>query len=985
MSGPSSSQAAGDPLTGLDVRLWGKSPSPDRKLSRPYPLICHLLDTAAIAGAVFDRVLGRRRGEWLAEVVGVPGEDIRGLVMFWAGLHDIGKISPPFQSKEPVLFAAVAADGRYIAEAMSDGDRAFHHSQASQWILAQLFAESGYAVPTGPYADAAASYAHRVAQMLGGHHGRFHARLDLTEVHRPRMPERSASLGTGEWERQARLHVSALRELVGQGASAVPDGVLRGEAVAVLTGLVVCADWLASQEAYINMPGRLPLADWRATPEDVRGHWRRAVADSEEVVREAGLGRAHFKAVPPGCDGFRERFPKIAEPNPLQASLAERLPSVANGPGLLLITAPPGDGKTEASEFSAAHLAQVCGVGGLAFALPTMATSDAIFRRVRTFVRDNVAEGSSLALVHGMAWLSTDLDELARDTAEAASVLSDEADGYGAPFATDWLRGRRRGLHASFGAMTIDQLLAGVLPLKHNMLRLYGMSTKVVVIDEAHSYGPYMHSLLLELLQWLGAMRVPVVVMSATLAGRTAQSILDAYRRGCGHGVLPAGSRTAPYPGWVFLDAETGALSEPVEVGTDRPRELEVLLAGVLRPESPCADTAGKSPRERLEVLARLLEPLRDQGGCVLVCCNTVAEAQETYARLSAEFAGSAQVELLHARFQSRDRARITTWCEKAFGKPGDDGRSPDRPVSVILVATQIVEQSIDLDFDVVISDLAPIALLIQRAGRSRRHERGVRPAWTSGAGGAGRLIVLDPVDEAGGYSQPKPWGSVYFEALLRKTSALLRERAGKPISIPADVQNLVDEVYAQSFTTDLKGASEQEHKALMAAEVTRQATEIAERQIAQFAAIPVPPKVKDLQVLSGSKSGGLMREVDEATATTRLGADSARLVLVYRQPGGGRSLDAEGLLALPEADSGKTLRLDQIRTIMQYMVPAPGWWIRSGEDYGAPPRGWADQPLLRDLVLVEGREPKGGGWASISSRPCLEYLATGKGLSSDA
>ncbi|MGH3628629.1 MAG: CRISPR-associated endonuclease Cas3'', partial [Sciscionella sp.] len=629
----------------VDVRLWGKSD--DRGLARPYPLICHLLDTAAVTGALLDLVVGPERVAWLARQVGVPVCDFRALAMYWAGLHDLGKVSPSFQSKVPALYAPIRRDPRYVAAPAIDAERGFHHGDASQRILAHLFAADGYFVPGGAYADSMvpSCSAHQVAQMLGGHHGRFHRALTMRDIEEPWSAERAAVLGSGEWARQARAHMQAVRGLVGLGAGVVPADRIPGQVFAVLTGLVVTADWLASQESYISAGDRLPGLGWSANVQELAEHWRGAVRDSVAVVREAGLGRALFTPVPAGVEGFRRRFPQIATPNPLQASLAGCLADVACGAGLLLITAPPGDGKTEAAEFAAAHLASVSGAGGLAFALPTMATTDAMFRRVRTFAAHNVREGSSLALVHGMAWLNTDFEQLPSDTAAGSAVLAgDEAGGY-EPFATDWLRGRRRGLHASLGAMTIDQQLAGVLPLKHNMLRLFGLSGKVVVIDEAHSYGPYMHQLLVRLLEWLGAMRVPVVLMSATLAGSTARSVLDAYRRGCGHGPAGAGGESIPYPGWGFLDADSGRQSKPVRVGTDRARSLQVVMRQVTRPDEPgSGGESGQRSDERLSVVGELLEPIREQDACVLVCCNTVAEAQQTYGYLRERLSDTACV-----------------------------------------------------------------------------------------------------------------------------------------------------------------------------------------------------------------------------------------------------------------------------------------------------------------------------------------------------
>ena len=955
----------------VDCRLWGK----DHGLPAPYPLVCHLLDTAAMAGALLDAVFGAQRLQWLAEEVGVPVQQVRDVVMLWAGLHDIGKISPPFQSKVAELFAPIKDDARYVADRMTGSDAHFHHSEATQWILAELLLVSGYG-------EGKRGAGHQVAQMLGGHHGRYHAALTAQDLFEPREL-RASTLGSGQWTRQCAAHVDVLRELIGGGASTVPMNCMSSQVLGVLTGLVVCADWLVSQTSFITAPGRMPGKEWIATGEDLRRHWLLAQRDATAEVAKAGLGRARFQPVPVDAVGFEKRFGFA--PNPLQASLLRELSTAAAGPGLLLITAPPGDGKTEAAQLAAVHLNEVSGTGGIAFALPTMATTDAMFRRTRTFADRNLDGDASLALVHGMSWLNSDFEQLA-DRSIGDSRMATDAEG--TAFATDWLRGSRRGILAALGSLTIDQLLTGVLPVKYNMLRMFGLSGKVVVIDEAHSYGPWMHSLLLRLLEWLGAMRVPVVVMSATLAGRTAREVVGAYRRGV-LGKAPIDEATVPpYPGWLFVDAVTGEVGTAYEVGTDRERDLHVQTVPVRRPSTRDAaadagDTGPAAAGVRLEVLAELLRPLPHEGGCVLVCCNTVAEAQETYRFLLDHFSGApglpVEIDLLHSRFQAQHRAAITRRSEAAFGKPAEGSEqaadSP-RPQAAILIATQIVEQSIDLDFDLIVSDLAPIALLLQRAGRCWRHDRGPRPAWT---GSGPRLVVLDPVGSDGAFAKPTQWGQVYFASLLSRTSILLRERADTPIQIPAQVQELVDAVYAHDFVDRLQGAETDEWASLNAADQERYGAELAESQLARSVAIKPPKRqVGDLATeLSGLGSVGLL---NEELLVTRLGADSARLVMVFRQPGGELSLDAHGKERLPGSDAAPPLVADQVRLVMQHTVPVPGWWVEGHGSVIAAPDSWAENPLLRGLVVLEGHVDPEQGWRSRAS-PLLTYDPNGTGF----
>ncbi|WP_034091834.1 CRISPR-associated helicase/endonuclease Cas3 [Streptacidiphilus albus] len=972
----------------VDAGLVGK----ERGLPTPYPIICHLLDTAAVMGVLVDRMVSERRRCALADALGVELKYLRGLLMYWAALHDIGKITPPFQHKVLRTFEALTMSGCYSTDAMTDEDLRFHHSAATHWILGDLFREQGYPVQ----GRVSAQGAHQVAQLLGGHHGRFHSALERHCMQSPRE-YRPTSLGREQgWGEQSRAHAAVLREVLGEGASVAPAAALPTELAVIVAGLVVVADWLASQEEYILRPGRLPGPGWRATPDALHDHFAHAVADAPGLVAEAGLGPARFRPVTQGVAGFRERFPDAGwEPNQLQASLAADLARVATGPGLLLIAAPPGDGKTEAAEYSAAHLAGVSGVSGMAFALPTMATADAMFRRIWRFAKENLDSPASLALLHGMSWLNTDFDRLVEQSFSGSAVLAGDAGD--SVFAAEWLRGARRGVLAAVAAMTIDQALVGVLPVKYNALRMLGLADKVLVVDEAHSYGPWMHQLLLGLLEWLGALGAPVVVMSATLAGRTARTLLQAYRRGCGHYDdvdIPA----LPYPGWMFLDASTGQACAPRRFGSDRTRELSIEMVPVTRqgesnPSSARDESTVTGPRDRLAVLGELLQPLVGSTGRVLVCCNTVAEAQMTFDHLLDDLgARGVEVLLLHSRFEAHDRARITADCERRFGKDApardvdptpktdSDGGGPGkRPV--VLVATQIVEQSIDLDFDVMISDLAPIALLIQRAGRCQRHNRTDRPDW---AGTSPRLVVLEPVDSRGEFQRPRAWGWVYSMSLLLRTSELLKARGSAAVHVPGDVQELVDAVYADDFVDGLEAAVSEERRQLLdALDQEDRAAQAAEEQLARVVRIPGPRDVTNLAVLSGEGGTGLL--ADDRLVATRLGADGIRLLPVFVDSEGRSTLDAPGRIPLPGtsigAAGGAAVRLnkDGLRQVLEHTVPAPGSWAYGVADAHRPPPSWGDSVLLRDLLVVEGKAASDGSWHGELGARALSYdAATG-------
>ncbi|MGW6287358.1 CRISPR-associated helicase Cas3' [Streptomyces sp. NPDC055107] len=935
----------------LDVRLWGK----ESGLPRPYPVLCHLLDTSAVFQELWDVVMSSETRSAVASALGLSLAEARSVVSFWAGLHDIGKISPPFQAQAPLHYGPVRDDPAYVNVPGAEGERGFRHEIASHWSLYSLLTEAGYPDDERLMRR---SVSHQIAQLLGGHHGVFGAALKAKQASRP--SDYNPGLGAGGWAEQRQVHFSELRRATG--AFAVPQGGLPAGLAVVVAGLVVVADWLASQTSVIEP--RIPDARWSGTPAEVDAHWQGAMKAAAEVVKAARLGRACFPV-----KDFGSMFPFA--PNSLQRDLVEHLPAMVaeRGSGLVLVTAPTGDGKTEAALFATSLLARAADARGVYLALPTMATADAMLPRVEAYAAKALSGERALMLLHSMAWLSSPGGD------GRASVSGGQTDGVisaergTAVEADGWLRGAKRGLLAPLGVGTIDQALGAVLPLRYNVLRLLGLSDKVFVVDEAHAYGPWMHQLLVRLLEWLGELRAPVVLLSATLTGRTAGSLVDAYRRGAGirepSGVVPR------YPGWLFASAASGVVSSARGTRTDRVRTLRVSR----RPVAWDASESAGAPvlrGGRREVLREVLAPVAAEGGTALVCCTTVAEAQQTYRDVCAAFPVLAAlpggVRLLHSRYPADERVRITAECEAAYGKPGE-GPVSVRPSSV-LVATQVVEQSLDFDFDLVVSDLAPIAQLLQRAGRGRRHRRGRlgRPVWAA-AEDEPVLVVLDPLT-AETPRPPRSWGAVYDAGLLMRTSQILQERAPGGIAVPDDVQRLVDEVYEEEFVDRLEGAAREE---LVRLDEERLAGEAAERHLAAWTSICSPADVKgDLSKLSAREAG-----VTQELLTTRLGADFGRVLCLYQQSGGMTTLDPQGTVEVP-GGGRYGLRSAELADVARRVAPVPGRWLRGGGPDAAVPEGWGVHPSLRDLVLLPMVPAGEGRWVCRYGRFTISVSGVG-------
>ncbi|WP_329295604.1 CRISPR-associated helicase Cas3' [Streptomyces pseudovenezuelae] len=925
----------------VDESAWGKARGLDPVLP-PYPLVRHLLDAAAMALFLWDWYLSESQRRCIAVGLGMTGDPARAraVTALCAGLHDVGKLSGfqlcDVRARERLSDALCGDLGRIGVERMPHEVAGMHAATA---VLAALgFQEADGAV------DAAVR---RVVEIIGGHHGRFH---EVKELH----PVNMDLLGGPVWARQREAHAGAVFEALGV---PVPPERMEAPVAVLVTGVVILADWLVSQEEYLR--GRQ-----RELTTSLTAHFERSCADAEGLVREAGLLPVELER-----KDFAEAYGITGEPNPLQRSVAEELAvGVGSGDraagdgrrgGILLVTAAPGDGKSETALEAERVLSRRFGTRGFAFLLPTMATSDQMYGRVAGVVARQAGEGAGLTLTHSMAWLNS---AYAEDGPGGLRVLTCEGEEAGAGGSTRreldmrpvrWLRGAKRPLLAQFAVGTVDQALMAVLPVRHNALRLLALSGKTFILDEAHAYDPYMQVLLGRLLNWLGWYGVPVVLLSATLPASVSDRLIKEYLKGAGLKKSQLKGRTfrAPYPGWLYVDAADGACTQISEArqkeqAAARRMRLAVQVERVVHGE-------GGGARNRLAVIQRLLKPvIEGEGGCALVVCNTVAEAQQTYRSLRTVLAARGQVgdggevQLLHARFPGEERERRTLTVTAGLGRTGP------RPARRIVVATQVVEQSLDLDADVVISDLAPLALLLQRAGRCWRHETWwaehgrpqgrERPVWAKSP----RLVVLDPL--AGGGSVPGQWGDVYAEFLLTATSGVLERRGERPIAIPEDVQELVEEVHG-----DRAGRFDWDDPAKSAAYTAYRGKELADRSVGDVLVIPRARSVASLDALHHLRGAE-----EDWEAATRLGADTVRLLCVYAHTDGTTTLDAEGTRPLPGLNG--PLTPEDVRVVMTRTIPVNADWFRGALEHPGVPDNWAEHPLLGDLVLL--RQPCADG-----------------------
>ncbi|MFI7077129.1 CRISPR-associated helicase Cas3' [Micromonospora sp. NPDC049903] len=876
----------------VDAGVWGKS----RHLPMPYPLLWHLIDTAAVAGLLWDVYLAPNQRRIIADGLGVDERHARSLVMFWAGLHDVGKATPGFQGQDPDALAALRRAGSYED---CPGGESLRHDVAGQLALPDLLACLGYP-PRGRRASRWVAY--RVAQIVGGHHGRFQ---ETTGSHGGRL-----HLGGGRWARQREALVRVVHGVVGSPAAPVS---VDAAASVLITGLVILADWLASQEHFLRQ--QLPLVPQNSAVESVAAHLADLSKPAAGLLAEAGLGTPSLRAA-----SFEDLFGY--RPNALQQSILDELVPLVDGPGLLVLTAATGDGKTETALVAARRLAEVSGANGFFFALPTMATSDEMYRRVRTFAAKLADGPAPVTLLHSMSWLNAEYEARAAvDLDDPGGVVSDDPGC--AVVAPEWLRGRKRGLLAPMAVGTVDQALLAALTTKHNALRLLGLSGKVFIVDEAHAYDDYMTTLLRRLMTWLGTYGCPVVLLSATLPSSQAAALVRAYEEGAG--TVPA-TVSVPYPGWTFVPA--AAKGSAITIS---PSARERVVAGRTMEFAldvrPVRHLTGKDvdPIDRRVVVRQVLAPVVECGGSAAVVCNTVGDAQQTYRVVRGWAPADVSVILLHSRFPARRREEITGRITARLGRNGD------RSVSTIVIATQVIEQSLDLDFDLLVTDLAPMAQLLQRAGRCHRHPR-ARPAWAEHP----RVVVLDPRGSGGDeHVRPAAWGDVYARYLLRATHGRLANI--DTIAVPHSVQEHVEAVYVPGPIRDdpVLGAEYDEYRADGG----------AVRGLAELGVIPEPAEVTDLVMLSRN-------DTPEWVASTRLGAESERVLCCYLGADGTQWLDPDQRVPLPERGTatGGRFRNEEVRVILQETIPVRASLLKGYEPAAVFPASWSDNGWLKSL-----------------------------------
>lgn len=735
---------------------WGKAKPAENSAAQYHLLPFHSLDVAAVGVAYLEQ--SKPMLDAFCTLLDCSREDFLSWTGFFFALHDLGKFSEAFQSQRPDLIEHLKR--RAPNAVMQYNER---HDSLGFWLWREEMAgvvSQRLGLDCSRNGQASLMCWMRA---VTGHHG---------------VPPKSQGIVERFFlpaDKQAATDFA-----MGMGQLLLSDGAKQigrhGDVKAFLhtsemlswwfAGVTVLADWLGSNTHFFP---------YRDQPIALEQYWEIAKPCARNALNAAGVLPA---SIQPGRS-LQDFFSYIKEPSPLQqwAATVEN----AQEPQIFLLEDVTGAGKTEAAMMLAYRLMADGLASGFFIGLPTMATANAMYKRVASVYRRLFEGDPSLVLAHGHKGL---VDEFARsvlppDVAEGDAAQLDET---ASARCTAWLADHsKRALLALAGVGTIDQALLAVLHSKHQSLRLLGLFRKVLIVDEVHACDAYMQRVLEVLLEFHARADGSVILLSATLPIHMKRSLLNAYARGR-QAAAPA-LRSQAYPlATRWYRGQPVAAEEALGSRANVSRTVDVHYEA--------------DPAKAYEYVRTALA----EGKCVGWIRNTVADAMSAYACLAATVPRE-QITLFHARFALRDRLQKEEQVLACFGDTSDHAARKGR----LMIATQVAEQSLDVDFDVLLTDLAPIDRVLQRAGRLHRHVRNVDGNRLSGTDAVDArplpcLWVVGPAwteqPHGGWYGDVFKKGQYVYEdhGQLWLTAKILQRGH---FCMPADAREMIESVFS--------------------------------------------------------------------------------------------------------------------------------------------------------------------------------------------
>ncbi|MDY6971448.1 MAG: CRISPR-associated helicase/endonuclease Cas3, partial [Thermodesulfobacteriota bacterium] len=737
----------------LIYRYWGKARTDDKGRQEYHLLPYHCLDVAAVASVWWDESPVVRRG--FCNSCSMSKKQVRAWVLFFIALHDYGKFDIRFQRRAKNIWETLYpyAGGFHFLPTAQEAKEYFHGEAGLFWFQydckekLEILTENQCGLDFLNKIDETGSSRWHSwkswIESVTGHHGHIkHAEYvknyELSVISDKRLAEIDKNT-RGTWFSSLEtlfLHPAGL-SLKHDPPSISP----------LLAGFCSVSDWLGSRcdkENFVFCSDPMELNEYFD---------KKQAGDARRVIELSGvIGQ------PRRYTGVRALL-RNDDPHPLQI-LMDRLPLES---GLTLIEAPTGSGKTEAALAYAWRLIKGNIADSIIFALPTQATANAMLDRIERLSTILFEESPNVLLGHGLARFNKTFSRLKNK----ARNVEREEDGWSQ--CSEWLaESRKRTFFGQIGICTVDQTLISVLPVRHRFVRSFGIGRSVLIIDEVHAYDAYMYGLLEEMLRQQKSVRGTAILLSATLPSYQRVHLCKAWEAAMDN------AETKPYPLvlWSNGDKVTPFIFKKNQRPIPFSVKMECLFSNNIMPD---------------DVLKKRIINAAENGAQIAVVCNLVDAAQ--HLALNLREITSIPVDILHARYCFKDRQLKEQDIINHFGPTGkrDKGR--------ILVATQVVEQSLDVDFDWLITQICPIDLLFQRMGRLHRHQHTKRPY------GFEKPLCTVILNEGRDYGLH---GLVYSNTrVLWRTSQKLKTNPEEEITFPDAYRSWIEPIYKEESWDD--------------------------------------------------------------------------------------------------------------------------------------------------------------------------------------
>lgn len=840
---------------------WGKTSS-DGEVTQFHPALFHMIDVGNVARVMFEDQVSPRWATVLASAFGDDPRNVHTWLPWLVALHDIGKISSSFQAQVAPQMARLENLGFHLRPIL----------EVKHPIVGAYFVKKAY--PSFLPRPILTS----LREMAGGHHGQFPSTGEVNDA--GKRLERDEH---PEWLALRQVAAQRLQTLFLDPTVSWPNPPNISSAVMALCGFTVLCDWIGSNSAFFPVDGRSSVEEYAKV----------SYARAKQAVHESGFCQPWFSRSSTEVSRLFSNLPSL---RPLQLAI-DRIPDgILSKPCLAIIEAPTGEGKTEAALTLAHRIGAARSSDEIYYALPTAATSNQMYRRLSEYLSDRLGLSTTVKLVHSQAFLIE--DEI------TIKPLTNGKDDDTSQAAVEWFSSKKRALLAPFGVGTIDQAELGALNARHNMLRLVALAGKVVILDEVHAYDTYMTTIIERLLAWLSALGTSVIILSATLPQSRRERLARAF------GIELSGSDTAldQYP-CLFVGNSTAYYSDsPAASQPNRVVQVQRIQLSSSDPE--------KQARWLLDQLGH--------EGCACWITNTIARAQDLFAKLADIVPKDVRLTLIHSRFSVANRQLLEEDLISLYGPRGN------RPKRGIVIGTQVLEQSLDLDFDLMVSDLAPVDLLLQRAGRLHRHKR------ERSAKHAAPFLWVNSQPGNGNYPDLRTDGHIYDKFLLMTTWNALQTRYR--FDLPVDYRALIKIVYDSGEP----GPSDSD---LLTAWKDLQKRESDERGEAANRLVPLPSPTTTFSVYSG-----LVFEEDEDKASwviakTRLGDESITIVPMCDMDGLGLCHGMEYPIPL----AGKLSKELQLQ-ILRCSLKLSGKVLCDAVRVQDQPPAFKESPLLKNV-----------------------------------